>query len=234
MSIASRLLLLETSGRGGFVAVAQGGTLLRAHALDESRRHARDLAPAVAQLLQACGWQPRDLHAVAVGRGPGSYTGLRVGLMSAMTLAYATGCRLVALDTFAILSRQAPPEVTALDVIADAQQDKVYVQSFRDRHGLDWSRSSPLTIEPISDWLPQRELEACLTGPGLRVHGARFPVDRQLAVEHWQPFPESMLPLALNRLELGQFDDPWKVEPLYLRPSSAEEKWDAVRPANPT
>ena len=63
--------------------------------LDEARRNARDLAPAAAELLQKQGWKPIGLDAVLVSCGPGSYTGLRVGIMSAKTLAYATRCALI-------------------------------------------------------------------------------------------------------------------------------------------
>src|SRR5206468_351809 len=87
-----RLLILETSSQAGQVALAAGERLLGVRRLDEARRHARDLAPAVRELLVEQGWRPRDLHGVVVSRGPGSYTGLRVGIMSAKALAYATGC----------------------------------------------------------------------------------------------------------------------------------------------
>ncbi len=142
MAEAPRLLLLETSGRGGFVALAEGPTLRGVRRLDEARRHARDLAPATAELLAAQGWKARDLHGVVVGRGPGSYTGLRVGIMSAKTLAYAVGCALVAVDTFAVVAEQAPDAVRRMDVLADAQQDKVYVQAFGARRtvGGRWRR----------------------------------------------------------------------------------------------
>src|SRR5215471_12911522 len=104
----ARLLLLETSGRVGQVALAEGGRLRGVRRLEETRRHARDLAPAVRELLAAQGWRVRDLHGVIVSRGPGSYTGLRVGIMSAKALAYATGCTLLAIDTFAVIAGQAP------------------------------------------------------------------------------------------------------------------------------
>ena len=91
-----RLLILETSSRVAQVALAEGAVLRGVRRLDEARRHARDLAPAVAELLAAQGWRPRDLHAVVVGRGPGSYTGLRVGVMSAKAFAYASGCAVLA------------------------------------------------------------------------------------------------------------------------------------------
>src|SRR5215470_17676078 len=93
-----RLLIIETSGRPGRVALAVGESLLAAVQLEEVRRHARDLAPTVAELLRGQGWKPRDLQGVIIGLGPGSYTGLRVGVISAKVLCYAVGCPLVGVE----------------------------------------------------------------------------------------------------------------------------------------
>src|SRR5438309_4833464 len=142
-----RVLILETSGRVGRVALAQGNELLGNQRLDEARRHARDLVPAVAGLLAARGWQPKDVQLVLVSRGPGSYTGLRVGITSAKTFAYATGCALLAADTFAALALQAPVEATPVDVLADAQQEKAYIQSFARLEAGAWAPTSPLRIQ---------------------------------------------------------------------------------------
>src|SRR5216683_2344963 len=108
--MARKLLILETSGKAGAVALAEGDVVRQVRRLDETRR------------------QPRELAAVIVSRGPGSYTGLRVGIMSAKAFAYATGCALIAVDTFAAIAAQAAPDVLLLDVIGDAQQDKAYLQ----------------------------------------------------------------------------------------------------------
>jgi tRNA threonylcarbamoyladenosine biosynthesis protein TsaB len=197
--------------------------------LDEARRHTRDLAPAVADLLAGQGWRPRDVQAVVVGRGPGSYTGLRVGIMSAKAFAYATGCALVALDTFAVLAAQAPAEAGRLDVLADAQQDKVYVQSFCQGAG-GWEPLVPLTIRRFADWLAGREARAWVTGPGLHRWGAHLPAGVLAAgPEYHDPTPEAVLRLGLAKYESGGRDDVFALEPLYLRPSSAEEQWDARR-----
>src|SRR5262245_1592250 len=130
-------LILETSGRVAKSGLARGGVVVRAAALDDTRRHARDLAAAVGALLAAESLKPTDLTGVMVGRGPGSYTGLRVGLMSAKALAYVTGCQLRAVDTFAAIALQAPAEAQKLWEIADALQGQLYLQRFT-RTGDEW------------------------------------------------------------------------------------------------
>ncbi len=224
MSVNPRLLILETSGRAGQVALAERERLVGARRLDETRRHARDLAPALRELLRAQDWTPKTIDAVIVGRGPGSYTGLRVGIMSAKAFAYATHCALVAIDTFAAIAQQAPPEVQVLDVLADAQQDRVYVQSF-ERGAGGWRPRSELAIRPFAPWLAALDPAAWLTGPGLRGQEHRLTGNNVLPAELWDPQPESLAQLGFARFQHGERDDLWLVEPLYLRPSAAEQQW---------
>jgi tRNA threonylcarbamoyladenosine biosynthesis protein TsaB len=224
MAERARLLILETSGRSGFVAVAEGPTLLAVRRLEEARRHARDLAPATVELLTSRGWKACDLNGVVVSLGPGSYTGLRVGVMSAKTLAYAVGCALIGVETLAVVAAQAPKEINRLDVLADAQQEKVYVQSFA-RDGDDWRPLDALGIRPFAEWLALRTAGTWVSGPGLHRWAPRLPADAP-AVDAalWDPQAETLLQLGLTRYAAGERDDPFALEPLYLRPSSAEEQ----------
>jgi len=220
-----RILIIETSGQPGVVALAAGERLLGEQRLNESRRHARDLAPMVSALLAKQGWRARELEGVFVSRGPGSYTGLRVGVMSAKTLAYATGARLLALDTFPAIVRQAPSTANIVDVVADAQQDKLYVQRFR-RQSPDAWEATALAITPFADWLATLTPDVAVIGPGLTGIETRLPATVLVAPrEDWQPRAASLLALGMERWRRGDRDDPFAVEPLYLRPSSAEEKW---------
>jgi tRNA threonylcarbamoyladenosine biosynthesis protein TsaB len=218
-----RILLIETSGRAGQVALACGENLLGVRRLDEARRHARDLAPALNDLLRIQGWKARELDAVFVGRGPGSYTGLRVGIMSAKTIAYASGCALLGIDTFAIIAQQSPNEADRLDVLADAQRGKVYLQSFQ-RGGAQWEASTGLSIVRFEDWLAQRDANSWVGGPGVIPYHSRLPETVQIAANS-DPSAESLLALGLNRYRAVERDDPYTLEPLYLRPSAAEEQW---------
>jgi tRNA threonylcarbamoyladenosine biosynthesis protein TsaB len=224
-----RLLLLETSNQPGLVALAQGNVILEVRRLPEARRHARDLAPAIGKLLANQGWRPLDIQAVAVSHGPGSYTGLRVGVVSAKTFCYATGSRLLALETFSIIADQAPADVQRLAVLADAQQDKVYIQEFQ-RTARGWLPTAPLEVRAVSAWLASTSGPIWASGPGLHKWAGRPAVNVQpVEAALWDPQAESMLRLALARYLAGETDDIWSAEPLYLRPSAAEEKWAATQ-----
>ncbi len=217
-------LILETSGRGGRVGLAVGGAVVRTVDLDPARRHNRDLAPALAGMLDAERIAAKSLLGVMVSVGPGSFTGLRVGVMSAKALAYATGCRLVTVPTFAAIAEQSPPHVAEVDVIADGLQGMVFAQRFR-RDSDGWQSASELTIEPVATWAARLPEGAWVTGPGVDVHAAGIPPgvnrvpDRSLRVE-------SVFRVGARRPPLSR-DEMLRLEPLYLRPSSAEEK--AVR-----
>jgi tRNA threonylcarbamoyladenosine biosynthesis protein TsaB len=224
MNTQPRFLILETSHRIGRVALSRGDAIVGERTLDESRRHARDLVPAIQALLHQQSWRAAELDGVIVSRGPGSYTGLRVGIMSAKTLAFATGCALLAIDTFEAIWQQTPSHPN-VDVIADAQQDNVYVQRFG-------THPEPLAIVPLTLWLESAlAWHVAVTGPGLETFGERLPTE--LAVlprQSWCASPASLLKIGLERFRKGERDDLFAVEPLYLRASSAEEKWAKLHP----
>jgi tRNA threonylcarbamoyladenosine biosynthesis protein TsaB len=217
-------LLIETSGRVGKVGLARGGAVARAADLDATRRHARDLAAAVDALLKAEGLRPADLTGVVVGVGPGSYTGLRVGLISAKALAYALGCRLVPAPTFAAIAERAPTEASQLWVIADALQGQIYLQRFaRDPAG-KWQPADELRIDRAEDCLSRVAPGTWISGPGVKVYADRIPLanpvvpepDREPSVESLFRAGQGVPPVSREEL--------FRLEPLYLRGSSAEEK----------
>ena len=216
-------LILETSGRVGRVGLARRGAVVRAMSLDDSRRHARDLALTVAMVLKAESLAPRDLTGVMVGRGPGSYTGLRVGLMSAKALAYALGCELRAVDTFAAIAEQAPAEAEKLWVMADALQGQIYLQRFAQVDGV-WASVDDLRIDRAGDWLNRAAPGTWMTGPGVNVYAEQIPQSCQLVPEaDREPRVESVFAVGTKLAPLARADL-FALEPLYLRGSSAEEK----------
>ena len=90
------------------------------------RRHGCDLVPSIRDLLAREGAKIDDLRVLAVGLGPGSYTGLRIGLTAARVLAYVTGADLVGFDSLHGWAREAPADASRVHVVADAQRGDVY------------------------------------------------------------------------------------------------------------
>lgn len=218
-------LLIETSGRTGKVGLARGAGVARAAELDSGRRHARDLTAVVGAMLDAEGLRPTDLTGVMVSVGPGSYTGLRVGVMSAKALAYATGCRLVPVPTFHAIAERAPAEAEVLWVIADALQGQVYIQRFaRSPEGRRLVPSESLRIDRAAESLPQLPSGVWVTGPGVSAYAGSIPQGCRVAHEaEREPSVESMYRAGLHVAPVSR-EGLFTLEPLYLRGSSAEEK----------
>ncbi|HQR06799.1 MAG TPA: tRNA (adenosine(37)-N6)-threonylcarbamoyltransferase complex dimerization subunit type 1 TsaB [Gemmatales bacterium] len=226
--VDAKLLLIETSGAVGRVGLGLGEALLAEAVLENSRQHTRDLIPQCKRLFEEQQWKPGDLDAIVVSIGPGSYTGLRVGIMTAKAMAYALNKPLLAVPTFDVIAWQcfqAQSHLTALSVVADGQQDRVYVQQF----SRDMTTLAPLSIFNGEQWRASLIAGSAITGPGLRQQQAKLPPSVQLLDEPlWDPALPSLLALGHSHLLEKKFADCFSLEPLYLRASSAEEQWAAL------
>jgi tRNA threonylcarbamoyladenosine biosynthesis protein TsaB len=156
------------------------------------------------------------LTAVIVGLGPGSYTGLRVGLASAKALAYATGCQFFGVETFAAIALRAPQDFKDISVVADALQGRVFRRDYR-RNGT-LTPLCPLQIVTKDDWLKSLRPGSVASGPAAGL----FDVPRIDEADR-EPQPIDLLKAVLS-CPWAVNTDVWRAEPLYLRGSSAEEK----------
>ena len=217
-----RWLLLETSevARAG---LAVDGQIVATVALPKGREHNRNLVPAVSTLLEQHGYKPKDLTGIAVGTGPGSYTGLRIGLMLAKSLAYATGCRLIAVPSFHSLATQVTG-ANEVDVIADALKQTVYVQKFgpADASGIR-TPLDELRAAKVSDWLATLTTGQTVTGPGLELYRGVIPNSVSTTSKESDGILRALWNVAGTVPELSRAEL-FSLEPLYVRGSSAEEK----------
>jgi tRNA threonylcarbamoyladenosine biosynthesis protein TsaB len=224
------LLALDTSTDRAAIGLWTGAASVYIDSTEPARRHGRDLIPRLRALLRAAGLLPGEIEALAVGLGPGSYTGLRVGLMAAKTLAYATGASIVGLDSLEVIARNAPAGAARISVVADAQRGDVYVADFyRVAAGHPPAVSRPCRIEALSDWRASLEPGTLVIGPGLAWLKIREAAPPEMLANDSSldyPQPTGLIELALDAWASGQRDDPWRLEPRYLRRSAAEDKWD--------
>ncbi len=127
------LLALDTSTPAVSVALCRDGVALATETVVDARRHGELLAVGVDAVLRRVGVKPADLDAVAAGVGPGPYTGLRVGLMTARALGHALGIPVLGVCSLDVLAAEAARTIDGDFVVAsDARRKEVYWARYRD------------------------------------------------------------------------------------------------------
>lgn len=162
-----KLLAFDTSSEVLSVALFDGEKLLGETRAGAFVRHSASLTPALEAVLKAHRVKPSALDAVAVGLGPGSFTGLRVGIATAQVFAYAVGCRLAGVPSPAAIASSAPAGDVV--VLQDAKRGKLYVAVYRS--GPDGLRElrAPF-IATLEEALAVHEGPALFTGDGALAH----------------------------------------------------------------
>jgi tRNA threonylcarbamoyladenosine biosynthesis protein TsaB len=225
-------LSLETSLRQGSVAALAGegdGIQLQSELLlPAEERSAQTLLPTIQELLKSCQWQPQDIDLVCVTTGPGSFTGLRIGVTAAKTLAFAVGAKLVGVHTLSALAASVPPASGRLWAIMDAQRQELFAAAF---DGQERAKEPVTRILGIDSWLSQLRVGDQVVGPPLAQLNSQLP--NGVSAIHpslWQPQAGIVGQLGYQLFQSGQIVDPIQLVPNYYRKSAAEEKAIANRP----
>ncbi|MFQ5558611.1 MAG: tRNA (adenosine(37)-N6)-threonylcarbamoyltransferase complex dimerization subunit type 1 TsaB [Acidimicrobiales bacterium] len=194
------------------------------------RRHAESLAPQIDFVRRQAGIELTDLGAVAVDVGPGLYTGLRVGITTAITLAHALGIPMVgvpSLDLVAFPLRFSDRQVV---VAIDARRGEVFHSRYRPVPGGVQRVSEPSVGPPeeVASEIVASGEEVLLVGDGAERHATAFDgigeidlVDRGFA----HPSAAALVELAHARALREEFVRPDQIEPLYLRRPDAQARW---------
>jgi tRNA threonylcarbamoyladenosine biosynthesis protein TsaB len=217
-------LALETSGHSAGVAVFDDERLLAAGETNPKTRTAAGLVPLVHEALGRAGMALADVRLISLPVGPGSFTGLRVGVTTAKTLAYALGCDVLGLDTFEVIAAQSPAEVRSLRAVVDAQRQQLFVRSFASRDG-NWTTVGGAAIVDDDAFVSSCLPGDAVTGPGLARVAGRLPSGVTVVDEAYRtPRAETVGQLAYGKYLAGERGDLWQLAPQYFRPSAAEEK----------
>lgn len=194
------------------------------------------LLPAVRRLLDEAGLTPRDLDAIAFGRGPGAFTGLRTACSVAQGLALGAGCPVIPVDTLLVVAEDARRTHGHTEVWAaqDARMGQLYAARYR--HGGErWhTLAAPALHEPEAfNTLLRADPQAALAGNALAALGARLDTGARPLHPEAAPSAHALLALALAAWQRGEAVDAALALPLYVRDKVAQTtaERDAVRSA---
>jgi tRNA threonylcarbamoyladenosine biosynthesis protein TsaB len=231
MAAMIRGLAIETSGRTGSVVLAEDGRAVAADEFPHGLKHAAELVPMTDRLCRARGWAPRDIREVYVSAGPGSFTGLRVGITVAKALALATGVKVVAVPTTDVLARNAPPEARHVVVVLDAKREQIFTARLaRSDSTARWMTEEPDHLDTLTATLTRAPRPVHLIGEGIPYHQKFLPAEDPSVVvappDLWRPRAEVVAQIGHELARAGHFVDPQVLTPIYVRKPEAEEKYE--------
>ena len=228
------ILSIDTSSQVSSVAVLSAERVAAEISMQGALTHSETLMPHIETALRMARVEKSELEGIAVSIGPGSFTGLRIGLASAKMMAYALHIPLIAVPTLEALAHHYICEGVRLVPMMDAQKGNVYAQEFvwrADGDALILQEIRSLAILPLTEviaGLENAEQPVILLGDAMQKKTTlALPANVRLAPIHARMPRAACVGLAaLTRLTRGEIDDPMTAAPLYLRRSEAEVLWE--------
>jgi tRNA threonylcarbamoyladenosine biosynthesis protein TsaB len=223
------ILAVETSTMLGGVAVMDSETGLIAEIrLNVKTTHSERLMTAISQVLSQSGIDLSRIDAFAVASGPGSFTGLRIGLSTVKGLSYATGKPIVTVPTLEAFAWNFPYCMHPVCLMLDARRGEVYSALFRWQDERFIREIEEVSIAP-ENLLSMMNGDVLFAGEGVLVY--RDNIEKAMGRRAWiapadkmVPAPSNIALLGLKKAEQGEFTDPFDAVPFYIRRSEAEVK----------
>jgi len=224
-----RGIAIETSGRLGSIAVIDGSTVVAEEVFPHGLKHAAGIVPIIDRLMRDRGWSPHDVEHLYVSVGPGSFTGLRIGVTLAKTMALAIGVKLVAVPSLEVLARNAPAEAKHLILVLDAKRDQIFTARY-ERGDRGWIEHEGARLDDLTSMLARSPRPVHLLGEGIPYHEKFIPPYDASAIvtpeESWRARAAIVAEIGMALAAEGRFADPFTLTPIYVRKPEAEEKYE--------
>lgn len=222
------ILALETSTGCGSVALTRGdglsGKVLGEYTLQPEITHSRRLLGSVQSLMESLQVSWSDLDGIAVSQGPGSFTGLRIGMAAAKGLAMAAGCPLIGVPTLDGLACQLTPSPWPIYLVLDARKQQVYAAHY-EFSALTCERQGAFEVLSARQLGDKIHTPTLIAGPGVVAcvdHLQSNPHVHLLHAAVFHPRAATIGFCAAGMLTSGGFAAQENLVPLYVRASEAE------------
>ena len=228
------ILSIDSSTPVAGIAVSDGMQLLGEITLNTKNTHSEKLMPLVKHLLDELALSVNDLDAIAVTQGPGSFTGLRIGMATAKGLAQGAGKKLIAVPTLDCLAQNLLHYPGIICPIMNAQKKQVYTAIYRSgRDKLErLSDYQAIAVEQLAVQLKELKEDIWFVGDGVAAFADVFQellgdACRFADGHNILPRAGALAMLAAERASEERFDDLYQAELIYIRKSEAEVQWEA-------
>lgn len=223
-----KVLSIDTSNYVLGVSVLDGEKVIGEFITNLPKNHSVRVMPAIQHLLQECGIQANELEKIVVAKGPGSYTGVRIGVTIAKTLAWSLSIPIVGVSSLEVVAANGRYFDGVISPIFDARRGQVYTGLYR-YHNQDLHCEKSDQIILLTDWLTElksEETKVLFIGNDLPIHEEKIKTElAELAYvapyTDWNPRPSELALLGRNR----EPEDVHTFVPNYIRMAEAEANW---------
>jgi tRNA threonylcarbamoyladenosine biosynthesis protein TsaB len=224
------ILGIETATKTGGVAIVSEAGVLAEYTLNIEVTHSERLMSTVDRVLKDTGFTLANVDGFGVSIGPGSFTGLRIGLATIKGLAFATGKPVAAVPTLKALAWNIPFSRYPVCPLLDARKSEVYAALFR-HDGSDYDQEMPETVISLAEMAGTMNRDILFTGEGARLFAGEIEKifgDRAhfASLSSTAPSAASVAEIALMMLKAGQQTMPDALVPMYIRRPEAEVAWE--------
>ena len=227
-----RTIAIETSSDVGSVACVQDARPLRERVFRKGLTRGKDIIVELAECLREVGWDRHDIELIAVSIGPGSYTGLRVGIAAAKGLTYALRVPVIGVCSLDAIAENGPRTADHVAVVLDARREQVYAAYYVNVGFSFFREDGPLLVDP-AEFARRLPSPVYVMGDGLNKYRQQYTAAGMeiLPEVQWHPKAMNLGLLGEKMYLIGERTDPAALAPLYLRVPEAEEKWQARQAA---
>lgn len=228
-----KILAIDTSSIVATCAIMDNEKLIGEYILNHKRTHSQKIMPIVQEILSSCDLKPEDIDVYAAAKGPGSFTGLRIGIATVKGLAHATNKPVIGISTLEALAFNLPYSEGIIVPMMDARRDRVYTGLYKWEKGDLCVIGEPdvLEVKELLSLLSQRNELIIVNGDGaiaykdeiISVLGDRVlfaPKSVNMARA------SSVAELALAKAKAGEVESFMELVPEYLRKSQAQREYD--------
>ena len=227
------ILAFDTATQVGSVALVARDRIVMSRYFDIGLQHTQRLFVEIEEVCRATDTEVAGLEAVAVTLGPGSFTGLRIGLAAAKGLCMVGDKALVGVSTLAVLAARIPYAKMPVCALLDARKKQVYAGLYDTSEGLPVILSKPVAIDPATLLEEYAGQDILYTGDGVEAYAELISATRgaRLAPPHCaRPHASAVGVLAWGQLERGEVVDLATIEPGYLRAPDAKVSTKSLLP----
>jgi len=231
-----KILGIDTSTSCGSVGLVDDERIIAEHLLNTPVTHSERLLGAIESVLREGRCSVNDLDGWAISLGPGSFTGLRIGVSTVKGLSFATGKPVVGVPTLDALASQVSPTPYLICPVLDARKREVYASFYQyDEEKGTIRRQSPYQAIRPGHLIQGIEKRTIFIGEGMRTYGNLFKESLPSLAAFACPslnilHGSTVASLGLELLHLGETLDLSNFTPIYIRPSEAEIKWRETHP----